>query len=153
MVEAVSQSPSLSHVLNHLDQLPAKLDGLYRDAFTRIAMQSEENAWIARSALTWVAFAEGPLSIEDLRYAVARDPEVDWASPENLTPVSTLLCLCAGLLTIEQGDDKQDDDEDRTGFGTSSSPYHLDTLGPGSRVRLVRKCTSSKPTAVILPLV
>ncbi|KAH6903065.1 ankyrin repeat-containing domain protein [Coprinopsis sp. MPI-PUGE-AT-0042] len=102
MVEAVSQSPTLSHVLNHLDKLPAKLDVLYGKAFAQIGMQDEEKASIARCAIAWVVFAEKPLTIQDLRYAVARRPEVDWAAPENLVPAPLLLSLCAGLLIAEE---------------------------------------------------
>ncbi|KAH6902735.1 ankyrin repeat-containing domain protein [Coprinopsis sp. MPI-PUGE-AT-0042] len=102
MVEAISRSPTLSHVLDHLDKLPARLDVLYGKAFAQIGMQDEEKASIARCAIAWVVFAEKPLTIQDLRYAVARRPEVDWAAPENLVPAPLLLSLCAGLLIAEE---------------------------------------------------
>jgi ankyrin repeat domain-containing protein 50 len=136
MVEAISQSPSLGHVLKHLERLPSRLDELYRETFARIATKGDENALIARRALTWVAFAEAPLSMEDLRYAVAHEPHMDSVSPGNLTPASTLLSLCAGLLVVENsvGEGLY------SWTGWTSCPDQiefLDVVGP--RVRLVRE--------------
>ncbi|KAH6902747.1 ankyrin repeat-containing domain protein [Coprinopsis sp. MPI-PUGE-AT-0042] len=128
MVEAISQSPSLSHVLNHLDKLPAKLDVLYGDAFARIGMQDEEKASIARCAVAWVVFAEEPLTVQDLRHAVARKPEVDWAAPENLVPASLLLSICAGLLIVEE------DHSDLLHQDINGRLFYLDQA---DRVRLV----------------
>ncbi|KAH6879966.1 hypothetical protein BKA70DRAFT_1207238 [Coprinopsis sp. MPI-PUGE-AT-0042] len=105
MVESVKHCTSSRHVMDKLDKLPAKLDMLYDEAFERIEMQPEEHAALAKRVLLWVAYAYRPLTIEELRYAVASDPKVDWETPENLVPESLLVSVCCGLTVVE---DKKD---------------------------------------------
>ncbi|KAH6912498.1 hypothetical protein BKA70DRAFT_1559020 [Coprinopsis sp. MPI-PUGE-AT-0042] len=101
MVEAVRHCTNSRHVMEKLDKLPLKLDVLYDEAFERIEMQPEEHAALAKRVLLWVAYAYRPLHVEDLRYAVASNPRVDWEAPNNLVPESLLVSVCCGLLTVE----------------------------------------------------
>ncbi|KAH6902875.1 ankyrin repeat-containing domain protein [Coprinopsis sp. MPI-PUGE-AT-0042] len=101
MVEAVSHCISAGHIMEQLDKLPAKLDVLYEATFSRIEAQSEERAALAKRALLWVVYAFEPLSVDDLRYAVACDPKLDWHTPERLVPESLLISICCGLVTVE----------------------------------------------------
>ncbi|KAH6902805.1 hypothetical protein BKA70DRAFT_625107 [Coprinopsis sp. MPI-PUGE-AT-0042] len=102
MVEAVRHCTSSRHVMEQLDKLPAKLDVLYDEAFKRIEMQSEERAALAKRVLLWVTYAYSPLTVDDLRYAVASDPKVDWETQANLVPESLLVSVCCGLVTVEE---------------------------------------------------
>ncbi|KAH6912495.1 ankyrin repeat-containing domain protein [Coprinopsis sp. MPI-PUGE-AT-0042] len=102
MVEAVSHCTSSRRVMEQLDKLPANLDILYDEAFKRIEEQPEEHAALAKRVLLWVVFAYQPLTVGDLQYAVASDPSVDWASPDdNLAPESLLISVCCGLIGVE----------------------------------------------------
>ncbi|KAH6902857.1 hypothetical protein BKA70DRAFT_626113 [Coprinopsis sp. MPI-PUGE-AT-0042] len=93
---------SSRRVMEQLDKLPAKLDILYDEAFKRIEEQPEEHAALAKRVLLWVVFAYQPLTVGDLQYAVASDPSVDWASPDdNLAPESLLISVCCGLIGVE----------------------------------------------------
>lgn len=87
-----------------LKQLPPKLDVLYNEAFERIKAQDEERAALAQLVLTWVVFAYKPLTVEDLRYAVASDPQTDWADEANLPPGLLLVSVCCGLITVESSE-------------------------------------------------
>ncbi|KAH6902853.1 hypothetical protein BKA70DRAFT_1567363 [Coprinopsis sp. MPI-PUGE-AT-0042] len=107
MVEAVSHCISAGHIMEQLDKLPAKLDVLYEATFSRIEAQSEERAALAKRALLWVVYAFKPLSVVDLRYAVACDPKLDWQTPERLVPESLLISICCGLVTAEGGQDNR----------------------------------------------
>ncbi|KAH6902882.1 ankyrin repeat-containing domain protein [Coprinopsis sp. MPI-PUGE-AT-0042] len=102
MVEAVSHCTSSRRVMEQLDKLPAKLDVLYDEAFKRIEEQPEEHAALAKRVLLWVVFAYRLLTVDDLQYAVASDPSVDWAAPDdNLAPESLLISVCCGLIAVE----------------------------------------------------
>ncbi|KAH6879984.1 hypothetical protein BKA70DRAFT_1576127 [Coprinopsis sp. MPI-PUGE-AT-0042] len=104
MVESVRHCTSSRHVMEKLDKLPAKLDVLYDEAFKRIEMQPEEHAALAKRVLLWVAYAYRPLTVEEMRYAVASNPKVDWATPENLVPESLMVSVCCGLIVFEKID-------------------------------------------------
>ncbi|KAH6879949.1 hypothetical protein BKA70DRAFT_1473908 [Coprinopsis sp. MPI-PUGE-AT-0042] len=101
MVEAVRHCTSSQRIMEKLDMLPAKLDVLYAEAFERIEMQPEEHAALAERVLLWVVYAYRPLTVEELQYAVASDPSVVWAAPENLVPETLLVSVCCGLIVIE----------------------------------------------------
>ncbi|KAH6902849.1 hypothetical protein BKA70DRAFT_1111921, partial [Coprinopsis sp. MPI-PUGE-AT-0042] len=101
MVEAVSHCIGPRHAMEQLDKLPAGLDALYEVSFKRINMQPEERAALATRILLWVVYAFEPLTVDDLRYAVARDPKVDWETPEELVTESLLVSVCCGLVTAE----------------------------------------------------
>ncbi|KAH6879952.1 hypothetical protein BKA70DRAFT_1473924 [Coprinopsis sp. MPI-PUGE-AT-0042] len=104
MVEAIRHCTSSRRVMEKLDMLPAKLDVLYDEAFKRIETQPEEHVALAKRVLLWVAYAYRPLTVQEMRYAVASDPKVDWATPENLVPESLLVSVCCGLIIVEDKD-------------------------------------------------
>ena len=93
--------------MDHLEKLPPKLDVLYEEAFSRIETQDAERAALGKDVLTWVVFAYRPLTVEEAQYAVARDPEVDWAHEENMVPESLLVSACCGLVVIESDSDRR----------------------------------------------
>ncbi|KAH6891566.1 ankyrin repeat-containing domain protein [Coprinopsis sp. MPI-PUGE-AT-0042] len=102
MVESVRHCTSSRHVMEKLDKLPAKLDVLYDEAFKRIETQPEEHAALAKRVLLWVVYAYRPLTVEEMRYAVASDPKVDWETPKNLVPESLMVSVCCGLIVFEE---------------------------------------------------
>ncbi|KAH6901009.1 ankyrin repeat-containing domain protein [Coprinopsis sp. MPI-PUGE-AT-0042] len=86
----------------HAALMVEALDALYDETFKRIEMQPEEHAVLAKHILLWVVFAYQPLTVDDMQYAVASDPTVDWAAPEdNLVPESLLVSVCCGLIAVE----------------------------------------------------
>ncbi|KAH6902845.1 hypothetical protein BKA70DRAFT_1156371, partial [Coprinopsis sp. MPI-PUGE-AT-0042] len=101
MVAAVSHCTNYRRVMEELDKLPAELNLLYDKAFERIEMQPEEYAALAKCVLLWVAYAYRPLTVNDLQYAVASNPTLDWKTPGNLVPGSLLVSVCCGLITVE----------------------------------------------------
>ncbi|KAH6908060.1 hypothetical protein BKA70DRAFT_1427290 [Coprinopsis sp. MPI-PUGE-AT-0042] len=101
MVEAVRHCTTSRRVMEQLAKLPAKLDVLYDQAFKRIEMQPEERAALAKRVLLWVVFAFDSLTVDDLRFAVASDPKVDWETSKNLVSEAVLVSVCCGLITVE----------------------------------------------------
>ncbi|KAH6902889.1 ankyrin repeat-containing domain protein [Coprinopsis sp. MPI-PUGE-AT-0042] len=101
MVDAISHCTSSRSVMERLEKLPAKLDVLYEEVFKRIEMQPEEHAALAKRVLLWVAYGFRPLTVDDLRYAVASDPKLDWADPDSLVPELLLFSVSCGLVVVE----------------------------------------------------
>lgn len=102
LVENIRHCTTVKNVMSRLQKSPKGLDALYTETFQRIEGQNEEWAALAKRALTWVVYAQGYLSIEDLRYAVVEDPENDWDDPTSLAEESTIIAACCGLITVEE---------------------------------------------------
>jgi hypothetical protein len=57
-----------------LKELPENVHKAYDIAMQRIEAQNEDNRKTARSAITWVADAKRPLTVKELRVALAAEP-------------------------------------------------------------------------------
>nr|GAT56152.1 predicted protein [Mycena chlorophos] len=95
-------------LLQALKSLPADLDSLYTQTLERIKLEKPELADIGISALAWVAFAKRPLTVLELRAALAI-PHTSPSMPDDssMIDVEDLLAACHGLLTVNMGDDGQ----------------------------------------------
>ncbi|TFK24255.1 hypothetical protein FA15DRAFT_420587 [Coprinopsis marcescibilis] len=91
---------SVRDLRRSLEHLPKGIDGMYDSTMEQIASQS--GADMALLALTWVTFAERPILLDELPYAVAIDPETCKFDPERLVDSSVLVSLCRGLITVEK---------------------------------------------------
>jgi ankyrin repeat domain-containing protein 50 len=128
--------------MERLGQLPAGLDALYGATFSRIESQPEERAALAKRILMWLVYAQEPLSTEDMRYAVADDPEYDWLHPAELIEESMLLSACCGLVMVEESVFYRSSGKSRPKLLLRSV---LIFLSEGQRIqvpRLIRKCFS-----------
>lgn len=88
-------------VLENLRKTPQGLKSMYYQTMRRIIAQPQEHADLATRALLWVAHAQRPLHIQELRRAVACDPTsnaFDWSA---LVDENELISVCYGLITIE----------------------------------------------------
>ena len=68
----------------------------------RINDQSEEDVSLAKDILMWVYYAVNPLTIDELRHALATldlegDEEID---EENLVDSEVLVSICAGYVIM-----------------------------------------------------
>ncbi|KAH6902893.1 ankyrin repeat-containing domain protein [Coprinopsis sp. MPI-PUGE-AT-0042] len=71
--------------------------------FDRIERQFDDpdHADLAKRALLWVIYSEEPLTLEELRYAVACTPENEPFDETDVVPENILLSACAGLISTE----------------------------------------------------
>lgn len=100
-----------SKIQHSLRGVPTKLSdrlaGLYNDSVERIKLQEEDDVTLAMKILQWLALAQMPITVDELRHALAieyvqgSDPpsELDRA---NILDASDLTDVCAGLVTIEE---------------------------------------------------
>ncbi|KAF8214458.1 ankyrin repeat-containing domain protein [Mycena galopus ATCC 62051] len=67
----------------------------------RIDGQSEEDRRIAHSAIIWVANAKRPLNVEEIRTALAVEPDARQLNKDNLMDIELIVAACAGLIILD----------------------------------------------------
>ena len=80
------------------------LDKAYDDTVNRIENQQQGIRELAKNMLFWIVFAKRPLTTEELRHALAVEPGTRSLDMRNLCPVEDMVSSCAGLVTIDQGE-------------------------------------------------
>ncbi|TFK25658.1 hypothetical protein FA15DRAFT_617116, partial [Coprinopsis marcescibilis] len=88
-----------SQVRKALEGLPRGMDGMYDVTMDRIKALPEHEADLAKRVLFWVAYAQRPLTVEELVLAVSVCPET-FRFDDELQPagIDSILSLCCGLL-------------------------------------------------------
>jgi ankyrin repeat protein len=91
--------------LSALSQGLQTLERAYEDAISRLKSQLPGDAALAVQVLTWIVYAERPLTTTELCHALAI--EVDKASLDfdNLLDIEDIVSVCAGLVTIDEDSD------------------------------------------------
>ncbi|TFK17756.1 ankyrin [Coprinopsis marcescibilis] len=82
-----------------LETLPRGLEAMYTATMERI--ENNDGSELARRALAWLVYAQGSLTVDDLRHALAVDPSNFTFDSELLVDADTLISLCCGLITLE----------------------------------------------------
>ncbi|TFK27659.1 ankyrin, partial [Coprinopsis marcescibilis] len=94
-----SECPSIKDLWDCFARLPAGIDAMYEMTMKRI--ESQPSNKLAKLALTWLAFGEEALSVDQLRYAVAVDLETYKFDADRLVDKDYLLSSCCGLIAVE----------------------------------------------------
>ncbi|KAL8791314.1 MAG: hypothetical protein Q9195_005933 [Heterodermia aff. obscurata] len=103
-IGALSRKHNKRAIRSALHFLPTEIDNTYHEAMQRIDDQSEEDVHLAKDILTWVYYAVNPLTIDELRHALATpEPEGNRKlDDEDLTDSEILVSVCAGIVTIDK---------------------------------------------------
>jgi hypothetical protein len=91
-------------VLSTLNGLPKgskALDNAYNDAIKRIEGQLPGNSALARSILSWITYAQRPLTTGELSHALAVDIGDSELDPGNIPEVEDMVSVCVGLVTVD----------------------------------------------------
>ena len=94
-----SECSRIKDLRDSLSRLPAGINSMYEATMKRV--ESHPNAALARLALTWVVFSEQPLSVDEMRYAVAVDPQTYRFDIDCLVDHDTILSWCCSLMVVE----------------------------------------------------
>ncbi|KAI9684320.1 MAG: hypothetical protein M1822_005793 [Bathelium mastoideum] len=78
------------------------LDHAYKGALDRIDGQLPGYRELARRALSWITYAQRLLTTEELRHALAIEPDRSTLDDENLNDVEEIVSVCAGLVAIDK---------------------------------------------------
>ncbi|KAJ7041372.1 ankyrin repeat domain-containing protein [Mycena alexandri] len=101
-LESLSTKNTIKAVRGALKELPKDLHDSYDVAIQRIDAQHKDNRKTARSTLTWVANAKRPLTVEELRVALAVEPGTHQLDKENLMSIQRIVSVCAGLVIVDE---------------------------------------------------
>ncbi|RYP65432.1 hypothetical protein DL770_009008 [Monosporascus sp. CRB-9-2] len=78
------------------------LDEAYDEAIKRIDSQLPEDTALAKSVLSWISYAQRPLTTGELCHALAVEPGEDNLDQDNIPDVEDIVSVCAGLVTVDQ---------------------------------------------------
>jgi hypothetical protein len=110
-LETLSHLDTIRQVKEVLANLSPDLDAMYGQNVARIP---EKDKQLALDVFSWVALAPTPLSMEELRYAIATDPHNQNLSViiEDDLPLSKrILQACVGLVNIRKPWSRSDKEE------------------------------------------
>ncbi|KAF7347221.1 Ankyrin repeat-containing protein [Mycena venus] len=100
-IESLTTKNTVKAVWEALQHLPKDLKLTYDEIMERIDRQNEEDRQLAHLALTWVANAKRPLSVAELREALAIEPGAASLDNDNLLDLDIIISVCAGLITVD----------------------------------------------------
>jgi hypothetical protein len=100
-MNALLEQASETAVLHALDELPNEIDQIYDEAMERIERQQNTKE-LAKRVLSWVIYASRPLSLKELRHALAVTPNMTEMNPCDLVFEGKLTSVCAGLVVIDK---------------------------------------------------
>ncbi|KAL8716183.1 MAG: hypothetical protein Q9220_000088 [cf. Caloplaca sp. 1 TL-2023] len=85
-----------------MKSLPQGVFETYQDALKRIEDQSEEECQLAKRALSYIFCARRPLRLDELRHALAVEPEDTDIDDSALLEPEILLNISAGLIRVDE---------------------------------------------------
>lgn len=78
------------------------LDEAYDEAIKRVDGQLPDDSALAKSVLSWITYAQRPLSMGELRHALAVEVGEEELDPDNILDVEDVISVCAGLVIVDE---------------------------------------------------
>ena len=104
-VEFLRDKKRKRQVLSTLDQLPkglAALDDAYNKAIKQIDEQLPGNRSLAKRAISWIVYAQRPLTTQELCQALSIEPGDKAIDNDDIYDVEDVTSVCAGLVTLDE---------------------------------------------------
>ena len=89
-------------VLRALGRLPIELEASYDDAISRIERQPDQYRNRAKQVLSWISFTLRPLTVTELRQALAVELGSREMDKSGLPALTRLVSVCAGLVAVDR---------------------------------------------------
>ncbi|KAJ6537649.1 ankyrin repeat-containing domain protein [Mycena capillaripes] len=100
-IDSLTNKHTVKAVRDALHAMPRDLKGTYDEIMERIQRQNEEDRMLALSTLCWVSNAKRPLSIFELKVALAIDPGATEFDVDNMVEIDIIISVCAGLVIVD----------------------------------------------------
>jgi hypothetical protein len=103
-VDSLLDKNTKKEILSTLDRLSKGSEALeeaYNSAIERIEGQRRGKMRLARRVLSWITYAQKPLTTGELCHALAVEPGESELDPDNIPDVEDMVSICAGLVTID----------------------------------------------------
>ncbi|OBT78240.1 hypothetical protein VF21_03031 [Pseudogymnoascus sp. 05NY08] len=104
-VDSLRDKRTKAKVQSMLEMLPKGMEALneaYDDAIKRIEAQLPDDSKLAKSALSWITYAERPLTKGELCHALAVECDDIDLDEDNILDVEDIVSVCAGLVTVDE---------------------------------------------------
>jgi ankyrin repeat protein len=88
--------------LEALSKGPEALKDAYSEAIVRIDSQPQGDRTLARNVLSWISYAQRPLTTGELCHALATEPGDKELDLDNIPDIEDIESVCAGLVTIDE---------------------------------------------------
>ncbi|KAF2727038.1 hypothetical protein EJ04DRAFT_529760, partial [Polyplosphaeria fusca] len=88
--------------LARLSKGSVALNDAYKDAIQRIEGQLAGDSKRAKNVLSWITYAQRPLTTAELCCALAVEHEEEELDLENIPDVEDLVLVCAGLVVVDE---------------------------------------------------
>ncbi|KAI1824491.1 ankyrin repeat-containing domain protein [Xylaria intraflava] len=92
---------AIKSALESLEKGPEALSQAYKGAIDRIENQAPGHHSLAKQVLSWISCARRPLSLKELQHALATEIGERQFDDENITDISDIVSVCAGLVTVD----------------------------------------------------
>jgi hypothetical protein len=80
----------------------AALDDAYDKAIKQIDEQLPGDRLLARRALSWITYAQRPLTTKELGYAVSIEPGDKALDSDDIYDIEVVISVCAGLIIVDE---------------------------------------------------
>jgi ankyrin repeat protein len=100
-IESLTTKNTIKALRSALQNMPKDLTRTYDEAMERIDRQNADDKELAHRVLTWVTNAMRPLSVAELRDALAIEPDTTSLDSDNLLDIDIVLSVCAGLIIVD----------------------------------------------------
>lgn len=103
--ESIQAKKSPKYLRTALENLPTGSDAYdyaYQDAMKRICDQKKDQEDLAKQALSWIIYAERPLTTRELQDALAIEIGEKERDESNISDIKDIFSVCAGLVTIDR---------------------------------------------------
>ncbi|KAL8748994.1 MAG: hypothetical protein Q9184_006986 [Pyrenodesmia sp. 2 TL-2023] len=101
-MDSLATKMSVKTLKQAIGDLPSTLNQLYDEAFRRIDDQNADDRDFANKALRWVAYAYRPLTVLELKEALAIEPRGQDFDADAAPDIALVLEACAGLLIVDK---------------------------------------------------
>ncbi len=101
-MDSLAETTNRKSLRDALTKLPGNIWEAYDNALERVHSQSEDRQELAHRVFGWIAFARRPLTVLELRYALAVEPGMTTLDLDNLHDEDFLGDVCAGLVVKDE---------------------------------------------------
>lgn len=100
-VNSISWQHSSGKIRDALKTLPKELDEAYDTVLLRIYDQNKSDLNLAKSVLSWIAYAKRPLKAHEIQEAIAIEATSGEFTWDSLPEVEYIVLVCIGIVIVD----------------------------------------------------
>ena len=100
LLQSLKGQLTVRGIKSSLSSLPHVLHDLYETMFKRVEKQNQSSHDLAVKALTWLSYAQRPMTALELQHALAVEAGKGSLDVENLVDVEEVISICGNLLAV-----------------------------------------------------